>query len=97
MLRKKEKKPGKNGYRNKHKKERGTRRRRRRTITTTTTTARALGHQGGRRKKQFGGGRTGGGRELSGELATALRGELGYKQGFWQQGDLITINVIIDR
>ncbi len=52
-----------------------------------------------RRKKQFGGGRrTGGGREVCGELATALRGELGYKQGgFWQQGDLITINVTIDR
>lgn len=89
----KKKKPGKNGYRNEHKKERGTRRRRRRRIlTTTTTTARALGHQGGRRKKQFGGGRrTGGGREVCGELATALRGEVGYKQGFWQQGDLITI------
>jgi len=75
----KKKKPGKNGYRNEHKKERGTRR------TLTTTTARALGHQGGRRKKQFGGGRrTGGGREVCGELATALRGEVGYKQGFWQ-------------
>jgi hypothetical protein len=93
----KKKKPGKNGYRNEHKKERGIRRRRR-TITTTATTARALGHQGGRRKKQFGGGRrTEGGREVCGELASALRGELGYKQGFWQQGDLITINVIIDR
>ncbi len=35
--------------------------------------------------------------KLCGELASALRGELGYKQGFWQQGDLIAINVIIDR